>query len=42
MAKRTLDTLRIAIGEALDFFPPDEFFHYFLNSGYTQLNRKTL
>ncbi|CAK0775837.1 hypothetical protein CCP3SC1AL1_70029 [Gammaproteobacteria bacterium] len=42
VSKRTLDTLRTAIGEALNFFPPDECFRYLLNSGYAQLNRKTL
>lgn len=36
VAKRTLDTLWDAIGDALNLFPPDECSAYFKNSGYAQ------
>ena len=42
VAKRTLDTLLAAIGEAFDFLSPGECSRYFLNSGYHQLNREIL
>ena len=42
VARRTLDTLWDAIGDALDLFSPAECSNYFLNAGYHQLNREVL
>lgn len=42
IAKRTIETLWDAIGDALDLFPPAECTNYFLNSGYHQPFRELL
>lgn len=42
VAKRTMESLWEAIGDALDLFPPSECASYFKNSGYHQPNQETL
>jgi transposase len=42
VAKRTMESLWDAIGDALDLFPPSECANYFKNSGYHQPIQETL
>jgi transposase len=41
-ARRTVDALWRAIGQALDAFPPAECINYFANAGYVPSNRERL